>query len=213
MFGTSWWHGASSAMLKQRNINTIGTKMIAYRILRESEIPKYGMFMKQRNSDSLNLYFGHAIRHDMIDKLIDTMVISPELHHVVVAEDLDQEIVGTVHIAQMSEREVEFGVMVAEAYRKNGIASGLMDYAMTWARNRNYNDLYMHCLSYNAPIKHLVTKHGLAISRDGIESDARVTLPPTNIFSIGHEIVLRQQNAIYSTMNHTIQSFRKVLAL
>jgi RimJ/RimL family protein N-acetyltransferase len=187
--------------------------MIAYRVLQNWELPKYAVYLKQRNSDSLNMYFGHAVTHERIDMLLEDMLANQTLHHIVVAEDIDQEIVGTVHIAQMNSHEVEFGVMVAEAYRKMGVASGLMDYAMTWARNRGFRDLYMHCLSYNAPIKHLVTKHGLEISRDGLESDARVTMPPTNIFSIGHEIALRQRNAVNATMNHTIQSFRRALAL
>lgn len=187
--------------------------MITYRILSDSELPKYAMFMKQRNSDSLNLYFGTAINHGMIDHLVEGMIQNPALHHVVVAEDIDQEIVGTVHIAMMNAHEVEFGVMVAEAYRKMKIASGMMDYSMTWAQNRGFRDLYMHCLSYNAPIKHLVKKHGLIISTEGTESDARVTMPPTNIFSIGHEIALRQQNLINASLNHTIQSFRKVIAV
>jgi GNAT superfamily N-acetyltransferase len=187
--------------------------MITYRVLFDQELPKYAVFLKQRSMGSLSIYFGHAVTNERIDMLVDDMVAKPDMHHVVVAEDVDGEIVGTVHIAHMNDHEVEFGVMVAEGYRKQGIASGLMDYAMTWSRNRGYTDLYMHCLSYNAPIKHLVTKHGLAISRDGIESDARVTLPPTNIFSIGHEMVLRQRNVMNATMNHTIQSFRKALAL
>jgi GNAT superfamily N-acetyltransferase len=187
--------------------------MITYRVLFDQELPKYALFLKERSMGSLSIYFGHAITYEGIDKLMDDMVANVSMHHVVVAEDIDHEIVGTVHIAQMNDHEVEFGVMVAEAYRQKGIASGLMDYAMTWARNRGFRDLYMHCLSYNAPIKHLVTKHGLAISRDGIESDARVTMPPTNIFSIGHEMVLRQQNAVNMSVNHTIQSFRRALAL
>jgi RimJ/RimL family protein N-acetyltransferase len=187
--------------------------MITYRILSDSELPKYAMFMKQRNSDSLNLYFGTAINHSMIDNLVEGMMQKTQFHQIVVAEDIDQEIVGTVHIAMMDEHAVEFGVMVAEAYRKKKIASGMMDYAMTWAQNRGFRDLYMHCLSYNAPIKHLVKKHGLAVSTEGTESDARVTMPPTNIFSIGHEIALRQQNIINTSLNHTIQSFRKVLAV
>lgn len=171
------------------------------------------MFMKQRNSDSLNLYFGTVFTDNMIDGLVDGMISNPTLHHIVVAEDIDQEIVGTVHIAMMDAHAVEFGVMVAEAYRKMKVASGMMDYAMTWAQNRGFRDLFMHCLSYNAPIKHLVKKHGLTISTEGTESDARVTMPPTNIFSIGHEIALRQQNIINTSVNHTIQSFRKVIAV
>jgi len=187
--------------------------MITYRVLFDQELPKYALFLKERSMGSLSIYFGHAITYEGIDKLMADMVANVSMHHIVVAEDLDQEIVGTVHIAQMNDHEVEFGVMVAEAYRQKGIASGLMDYAMTWARNRGFRDLYMHCLSYNAPIKHLVRKHGLAISQEGTESDARVTMPPTNIFSIGHEIALRQQNAYAGAVKHHLQSFRKALAL
>lgn len=187
--------------------------MITYRVLFDQELPKYAIFLKQRSMGSLSIYFGHAVTNERIELLVDDMIANPSMHHIVVAEDVDKDIVGTVHIAQMNDHEVEFGVMVAEAYRQKGIASGLMDYAMTWSRNRGFRDLYMHCLSYNAPIKHLVTKHGLAISRDGIESDARVTMPPTNIFSIGHEMVLRQQNAVNMSVNHTIQSFRRALSL
>jgi GNAT superfamily N-acetyltransferase len=33
-------------------------------------------------------------------------------------------------------QEVEFGVIVALQYRKQGIANTMMDEAITWARNR-----------------------------------------------------------------------------
>lgn len=187
--------------------------MITYRILLPFEIPKYAIYLKQRNLDSLQMYFGYNITPEHIDDLVEKMVGEPQKNHIVVAEDFDNEIVGTVHIAEMAEHQVEFGVMVAEAYRKQGIASGLMDYAMTWAQNRGYHDLYMHCLSYNAPIKHLVRKHGLSVSTEGTESDAEVTMSPSNIFTIGHEIVLRQRNAANYIVKHQIQSFRKALAV
>lgn len=187
--------------------------MITFRLIADSELPMYATYMKRRSSESLNLYFGYAVSDYVIDTLLVNVVRSPHLHSIIVAENANNDIVGLVHIAHMRDDAVEFGVMVTEEYRGKGIASGMMDYAMTWSRNRGFRDLYMHCLSHNAPIKHLVQKHGLAISRDGTESDARVTLPLTDIFSVSHEIILRQQNAVNKSVNSTIQSFRRALAL
>lgn len=185
--------------------------MITYRVLEGNDLRVYGSFLKERSQDSLVMYFGYAVRPENIDELAETMLSNPKLHHVIVAEDDRFEMVATVHMAEMSSTEMEFGFMVAEQYRKKGIASEMMDFAMTWCRNRGFSGIFMHCLSYNAPIKHLVRKHGLEITTEGTEADARVILPRTNIFSIGHEMLMRQQNFININLKHNIQSFRRAL--
>lgn len=187
--------------------------MITYRVLLPIEVKHYSLFLKQRSLDSLRMYFGYAITPEQIDLITENIEKNPSRHTIVIAEDADNEIAGTVHIADMGNACVEFGVMVAEAYRNRGVANGLLEFSIVWARNRGYSDLYMHCLSYNAPIKHLVRKHGLLIETQGTESDASLKIPPTNIFSVGHELVLRQQNAFNYGLKHNIQSFKRVLAL
>ena len=187
--------------------------MITYRILLNSELPFYGFYLKERSLDSRQIYFGYNIQNEHIDDLINKIVSDPVKNHIVVAEDFNDDIVGTVHISEIDSGQVEFGVMVSEGYRKRGIASGLMDYAITWSRNRGYQDLYMHCLSYNAAIKHLVRKHGLKITQDGPDSDAELHMKPSNIFSVGHELMLRQQNAANYIIKHQIQTFKRVLAV
>ena len=185
--------------------------MITYRVLEGDALRLYGAFLKQRGQDSLVMYFGYAVRMENIAELVETMLANPTLHHVIVAEDDRFETIATVHMAQMSKHEMEFGFMVAEQHRKLGIASEMMDFAMTWCRNRGFNDIFMHCLNYNAPIKHLVRKHGLEITSEGADADARVTLPKTNIFSIGHEMLFRQQNLFNTNVKHNIQSFRRAI--
>lgn len=187
--------------------------MITYRVLLPIEVKKYSFFLKQRSLDSLRMYFGYAITPEQIDLITEGIENNPSKHTIVIAEDIDNEIVGTVHIADMGDACVEFGVMVAEAYRGQGIANGLLEYSIVWSRNRGYSDLYMHCLSYNGPIKHLVRKHGLLIETQGTESDASLKIPPTNIFSVGHELALRQQSAFNYGLKHNIQSFKRALAL
>lgn len=183
--------------------------MITCRLLEPHEIKHYEFFLKERNMDSRSMYFGIAYTDEQIERLVKIMVSDPERHKMVVAENLDGEIVGTVHIASVSETEVELGVMVAEAYRGQGVSSLMMDYAMTWCQNRNLRNVYMHCLSYNRPIIHLVEKFGLSISKDNGDADAKVTLPTLNMFSLGKEAMFHHKRMVQDR----IVRFHKMLQL
>lgn len=187
--------------------NTEEHTMITCRVLDSKELQRYEYYLKNRNMDSRSIYFGYPASDEQIEELVSNMIANSDKHRVVVAEDSDLDIVGTIHIANISNTEVEFGVMVAEAYRGHGISSQMMEYALTWCRNRGLNDVYMHCLGYNKPIIHLVSKYGLEITREYGDADARVTLPTSNIFTFGTECLLRHQNAV----QHNIRSFRKML--
>lgn len=170
-------------------------------------MPLYADFLKDRNMDSLCMYFGYPITPERIDHLMDQMLDNPSKHSVIIAEDDRLEVVGTIHVASMSDTEVEFGVMVAESHRKMGISNTMMEFALAWCQNRGKRDVYMHCLARNGAILHLVTKYGLAVSKDHGDADARVTLPLPNIFTISKENIARQQNVL----QHNITTFKKLL--
>jgi len=90
--------------------------------------------------------------------------------------------------------DIEFGIIVAREYRGQGIADRLMDEAVTWAQNRRYKRLYLHCLSWNQPIKHLCKKYGLEIQdRDG-SGEVNVELPPPSMLSVGKEFASTNRN-------------------
>ena len=186
--------------------------MITCRLLPNSELRKYEYFLKARSLDSRSLYFGCGVADEGITDLVNGIIEHSDRHYVLAAEDEDLEIVGTIHIAFINDHTVELGVMVAESYRGKGIASKMMDYAMTWCQNRRLQDVYMHCLSYNAPIIHLVKKYGLEISRDHSEADARVTLPPGNVLTVSQEVLLNQQYIFQRNYNQNIRSFKRILA-
>lgn len=174
--------------------------MITCRLLSHNELRRYEYFLKQRNMDTRSMYFGIPYTDEQITKLVDIMVADPDRHRMIVAENSDLEVVGTIHIATLRPGEVELGVMVAEAYRKQGISSQMMDYAITWCQNRDLRHIYMHCLSYNRPILHLVEKFGLGITKDFGDADARVTLPTMNMFSLGKEAMLRHKNLVQDNL-------------
>lgn len=169
--------------------------LITCRILADRELPLYADYLKDRTEQSLALYFGTAIGSSYIDFLVDKIIKEKRQHKILVAENDQLEIVGTIHIAYIDDSKVEFGVMVAESHRKLGISSQMMDYALTWCRNRNRNDVYMHCLGHNEAIIHLVRKYGLQVSKDHGDADAHVTLPHGTFFTLQKEAVIRQTTA------------------
>lgn len=75
-----------------------------------------------------------------IDQLISHFLSNSNNNYFLVAK-INGLWAGTIHIAT-HEQEVEFGVIVALKYRKLGIANALIDEAITWARNRYYQDLF-----------------------------------------------------------------------
>lgn len=182
--------------------------MITCRVLQYHEVEVYEWFMRSRSYDSRSMYFGYPITDEGLTQLASDIKKNSHKHHIVVAEDDQLEVVGMIHIASMDLTTVELGVMVAESHRNQGISSQMMDYTITWCKNRNLSHVYMHCLSYNRPILHLVKKHGLEITKDGTDADARVTLPMPNIFTYGYESVLRQQSL---AKQHLLQ-FKKLIA-
>ena len=72
-----------------------------------------------------------------------------------------------------------------------------MDEAITWARNRGYKELFMHCLGWNKPIQHLCYKHGLETKNMYGDSEVEVKLPLANWVTINKELVTTQRNMYY----------------
>lgn len=181
---------------------------ITCRVLGIHEMRSFEFYLKSRNMDSRSMYFGCAVSDESITNLVAHMLDNSSDHKVVVAEDENFEIVGTVHIAAIDEHEVELGIMVSEAYRGMGISTILMDYVLNWCRNRNYDSITMFCLSYNAPILHVVKKYGLEISKHMGNSEAKVILPRANIFTLGRENLANQRAII----KQNVMSFKRMLA-
>jgi GNAT superfamily N-acetyltransferase len=152
--------------------------MLTTEFLSRNQFSEYGSWLKSQDPQTLHDYFGYALTNEAIDSLTQQFSLNPKFHCFLTAK-VDGQWAGTIHIATNGQ-EVEFGVIVALQYRKQGIANALMDEAITWARNRYYKDLFMHCIIRNRPIMHLCQKHGLVPRNMMGDSEANLTLqPPT----------------------------------
>jgi GNAT superfamily N-acetyltransferase len=158
----------------------------------------YGDWLNRQDAETLSMYFGIPVTREFIQQLQDRILTNNQDHHFLVAFDHEQWI-GVLHLATNQKMEVEFGFIVDSKYRGHGVADRLMDEGVIWARNRGYKRLYLHCLSWNKPIKHLCNKHGLEMHTIDGDSEVEVELPPPSLISIGKEVSSIQRN-IWSKM-------------
>lgn len=172
--------------------------MITYRHLLTYEYKKYGRFLKSLDSETLISFFGIPTKHEAIDKLVESITNSTHKHTFIIATDKQFNWVGVVHIA-LHNKSAELGVIVKPEFRNRGIGNELISQAILFCRNRGYLDIYMHCVSRNNAIMHLVQKHNLKISREYSEADATIKLPLPDIYSLFKEQLNNQYQAYKSS--------------
>jgi len=183
--------------------------MITTRFLAPVEYRKYATWLKRMDATTRATYFGVAQGDYQIDQLVEGIVQNTHQHNFLVAE-FAGEWIGTIHIAETANGEVEFGVIVDQQHRGKGIADRMLSEAIVWTRNRGYESLYMHCLSWNTPIKRLCIKHGMQLATESGETETKINLPPADIASLTSEIVERNRNIYRMVLQASVPFLAKV---
>ena len=170
---------------------------------------RYGQWLQEQDADTLQIYFGSA-GPGIIESLVLRIEAEPDRHAFLVAANCDGWL-GTLHIAEVTPAQVEFGLIVLKNYRGLGIGDDLLTQGITWARNRGYSELFMHCLTHNAAIRHLCDKHGLEPRNLGGDSETKVALAPASWITVNQELVTRQRNLFYMALQQTWPRFQENL--
>ena len=170
----------------------------------------YGSWLREQSEETLSTYFGIAVSTTYINHLVDGIASNPEEHYFLIATQGDAW-VGVVHMARISEREMEFGIMVAEQHRGQGIANQLMSEAITWIRNRGFDTLYLHCVTWNLAMKHLAHKHGLIMHEDHGDTEVRTHIPPPSMISYAQEAATRNRNIFIMSLQQAWFPFNEML--
>jgi RimJ/RimL family protein N-acetyltransferase len=177
--------------------------MFATEFLSSKHHYQYGDWLKGQDDETRQLYFGVTGGPGMIESLVERIEAEPDQHEILVARNCT-EWLGTVHIAKINTTTVEFGIIVHKDYRGEGIGNGLLEEAIVWARNRNYSELFMHCLGRNKPIQHLCQKHGLMPRNMMGDSEVNIHLNPPSWATVASEVGIKQRN-VYHTFLQTSQ--------
>ena len=173
--------------------------MIATRFLSPGEYGLYRNWLKSQDSETIDTYFGISAGEAYIDSVVDGILSNVDEHNFLVAYR-GAEWVGVIHLACISETDMEFGIIVDQPFRGQGIANDLMDEAVTWVRNRGFKTLYLHCLRSNSQMRHLAVKFGLELHNLDSEMDAKTALLPASIITFTREAVTAQKNIFFMAL-------------
>lgn len=182
--------------------------MIITEFLAVNEYKKFGDWLEIQDEETRQLYFGVAGSQHVITALMDRVLSDPENHYFLVAKD-NNRWVGTIHIA-VNGTVVEFGLIVDDEYRGQGVAGIMLDEAIIWARNRGYKELFMHCLGWNKPIQHLCHKHGLETHNMYGDSEVEMRLDPANWITINKEICIKQRNLYHKFLQNNTMLYQEI---
>jgi GNAT superfamily N-acetyltransferase len=182
--------------------------MLITEFLPEQQYYKYGDWMKSQDDEARHLYFGVAADNSIIDRLMLDIEANPNNHKFLIVTE-DNQWVGTLHIA-IGGTQVEFGLMVSREYRGRGIGGIMLEEALLWARNRGYKELFMHCLTWNQPIKHLCDKHGLKSRSMFGESEVQVEIPQSSWTSIIKEVNIRNRNIFHTYLQNSTRWYQEI---
>ena len=182
--------------------------MIITEFLTIKQYDEYGTWLKRQDDETRSLYFGVSGNDHVIDSLMDTIRSFPDDHYILVARDKNTW-AGTIHIA-VNGPTVEFGIIVDPDYRGQGIAGDMLEEAIVWAQNRGYNELFMHCLGWNTPIKHLCDKHGLRPRNVYGDSEVQIELPQATWVTINKEVAIKQRNMFHMFLQNSQQLYQEI---
>jgi len=182
--------------------------MIITEFLPVKDYPKFKDWLIIQDEETRQLYFGVAGSQHVIDALMERVLANPMSHNFLVAKQ-DNRWIGTIHIATYN-NVVEFGLIVDEEYRGQGVAGEMLEEAILWARNRGYTELFMHCLGWNKPIQHLCHKHGLATHDMYGDSEVELKLEPANWITINKEICIKQRNLYHMFLQNSKSFYQEI---
>jgi len=163
---------------------------------------RYGDWLNSQDDETRQLYFGVTGGPGLIESLVERIESESDQHEILVARNCT-EWLGTIHIAKISSSQVEFGIIVHADYRGEGIGNSMLEEAIVWARNRNYSELFMHCLGRNKPIQHLCQKHGLLPRSILGDSEVNIHLNPPSWATIASEVGIKQRNVYHTFLQNS----------
>jgi RimJ/RimL family protein N-acetyltransferase len=182
--------------------------MISTRFLSTDEYYKFGPWLKGLNAEDRRLYFGIAVSDDYIDDLVERIESNPAQHTFLVSYNHTGWL-GVLHIALVDNQAIEFGLSVFEEYRNLGIGSDLLREGIVWARNRDYQQLYLHCVRWNHAMAHLANKHGLDMTPESGDLDVSANLLPASWYSLQQETADVNRRIFHLFLNRTWFGFQE----
>lgn len=145
--------------------------------LRGADRPALAAHFLALDAEDRRLRFGTSPGNAAVSAYVEGIDLARDCVYVVHDEAL--RIVGAVHVA-ITGAAAELGLSVLPAHRGEGVGDALLRRALTFLRNRDAREVFVHCLAENRAMLHLARRNGMRVAFEGAEGGARLALdPPT----------------------------------
>ncbi len=135
------------------------------------------------SSEDRYLRFGYAAQETQIRAYVDKLDFVRDDIYGIYNRQL--KLIAVAHLAFSSDVKTqncaEFGVSVLAEARGKGYGTQLFDRAITHARNKGVDLMFIHALSENTAMLKIARNAGAVVERDGSESEAYLKLPPATL--------------------------------
>lgn len=143
------------------------------------EYEKYRTHLKALDSESRRLRFANPVSDHVIDQLCDKWIKETDKHVLFAIENEHLEFVAIGHVALAPHMELAFSVH--KECQGQGMGDKLMTRCIQYCRTHNLLHGSMVCLTTNAVIKHMCSKHGIHFHTEYGETLADIDLDAPNV--------------------------------
>ena len=152
---------------------------IAIKRLNESTRPILALHFLALSPADRYLRFAAAVTPQSIARYVEGIDFNRDavfaVHPAAIGEECREALAGVVHAA-FPDDVAELGISVLPAYRGQGLASTLAEWAIAYARSRGMRWLSMQLLRENAPMLRIARKLGMTVVDRGTDLFARLEL-------------------------------------
>lgn len=172
--------------------------MVPVRALGVQHRERIAAHLRALNPGDRYFRFGYGATDEHIQRYVDGLDF--ERDDVFGVFNRKLELIAVAHLAFAPEQSpsacaescAEFGVSVAKDARGLGLGSCLFDRAAMHARNEGVQLMFIQALSENAVMLGIARKAGAEVEHMGVESEAYLRLPPSNLDSRMTEMLEEQ---------------------
>lgn len=151
------------------------------------DAPKIVKHLTALEGEDRRLRFGGTVSDDYIkDYVVKSFDTDSKWFGV---DHIDGHLVAACHAA-INNSEAELGCSVDPDFRNQGLAQFMFDRAVTWLRTRGINEVFMHCLTENAAMRHIAKKNSMAVVSSYGESDAKVHIEPPTPATLAQDVYM-----------------------
>lgn len=158
------------------------------RKLTELDTRKIVNHLTSLHGEDRRLRFGGLVTDNIIEQYVEKSFDGKSKWFGV--DHIDGGIVAACHAAIMDNGEAELGCSVHPDYRNQGLAQEMFDRAVTWLRTQGVKEVFMHCLTENAAMRHIALKNDMAVVSCQGESDAKIEVAAATPVTIIQDVYL-----------------------